>query len=345
MISIPPPPIPKPPNLHPAWIQVAVAVPVALALGYVARIVGPRLGALDRPDDSLKPHARAVTYLGGVAVAAGLAAGVATRGWPLRAGVTAALFGALALGLADDALRVPAVARLALQVGLGAVMVTGLNIAVWHSPVGLLYGGAAVVLYAAALNAVNMVDGMDGLAGGLAALSGAGIVVIAITETDHHPGIVAACLVGAVLGFLIHNLPPARLFLGDNGSYFVGAALAVAVLQAGRSVPELAGAAGCLGLFLVDLVLALARRVTGRVPLSRGDRGHLYDQLLARGRSVWATLGICGVAQAALVGAGVIAAQLSTTGALVVQSIVWAAAIGALFALGFVTYRQETPVG
>lgn len=336
--------VPRPPRLQPAWIQAAVAAPVAIALGYAARLVGPGLGALDHPDASLKPHARAVSYLGGLTVAAGVAAGVATRGWPLRAGVTAAVFGAAALGLADDALRVPAVARLAVQVGLGAVMVSGLDIGVWDSPAGFVYAAGAVVLYAAALNAVNMVDGMDGLAGSLALLSGAGIVVIAITETDHHPGLVAACLAGAVVGFLIHNLPPARLFLGDNGSYFVGAALAVAVLQAGRSVPELAGAAGCLGLFLVDLVLALARRVVGRVPLHRGDRGHLYDQLLARGRSVRWTLGVCAAAQATLVVAGVVAARLSTTGALVVQGIVWAAAIGALFAFGFVTYRQEAPV-
>src|SRR5439155_9867071 len=141
-------------------------------------------------------------------------------------------------------------------------------------------------------------------------------------------------------GFLLHNLPPARLFLGDNGSYLVGAALAVAVLQTGRSVPALAGAAGCLGLFLVDLVLALLRRAIGRVPLHVGDRGHVYDQLRARGLSTWATLGWCWWAHAVLVAAGVVAARLSTAGALALQGVVWAAAIAGLFAFRFVGYRQ-----
>jgi UDP-GlcNAc:undecaprenyl-phosphate GlcNAc-1-phosphate transferase len=206
----------------------------------------------------------------------------------------------------------------------------------------VLADGGAVVLYAAAMNGVNMLDGLDALAGSLAIASGAGIAIVAATHDQQ--GILALALAGAAAGFLVHNLPPARLFLGDNGAYMVGAALAVAVLQTGRTVPGLAGGAGCLGVFLLDLVLSLMRRVSGRVPLHQGDRGHLYDQLRARGRSVGATIGICLVAHAALIGAGVVAAQLSTTGALVLEAAVWAAAIGGLFAFGFVAYRQPSRV-
>jgi UDP-GlcNAc:undecaprenyl-phosphate GlcNAc-1-phosphate transferase len=276
-----------------------------------------------------------------VAVAGGIAAGLASRGWPVPAGVAVAMFAPLALGLADDAWRVPPPVRLAAQLGLGAVMVWG-GLAATALPGRVLADGGAVVLYAAALNGVNMVDGLDSLAGSLAVASGAGIAIVATTHDQQ--GILALSLVGAAAGFLVHNLPPARLFLGDNGAYLVGGALTVAVLQTGRTVPGLAGAAGCLGVFLLDLVLSLARRLSGRVPLHQGDRGHLYDQLRARGRSLGATLGICLAVHAGLIGAGVVAAQLSTPGALAVQGIVWAAAIGALFALGFVTYRQEAPV-
>ncbi|HEX9376002.1 MAG TPA: MraY family glycosyltransferase [Actinomycetota bacterium] len=324
----------------------AVAFPVALLLGFAARAAGRRLGALDHPDSSLKPHARAVPYLGGLAVAGGVAAGVATRGWPLRWGVTVALFAPVFLGLADDARRVPEALRLGLQVAFGVALVLGgLNVDACCSPAGIVYGLAAVVFYAAVLNAVNMVDGMDGLAGSLAVVSGAGIVVIAVTVSASwgRPGIVAACAAAAAAGFVIHNLPPARLFLGDNGSYFVGAALAIAALQAGIGIPALAGASGCLGVFLLDLMLSVLRRLTGRVALHQGDRGHLYDQLLARGLSVWATLGVCLVVHTVLVGAAVVAAQLSKAGAVSLLGAVWAAAIGALFAMGFVRYRQPEP--
>jgi UDP-GlcNAc:undecaprenyl-phosphate/decaprenyl-phosphate GlcNAc-1-phosphate transferase len=319
-------------------IELAVALPTAAVAGFAARWVGPRIGALDRPDAGLKAHARAVPFLGGVAVAAGVAAGLGSRGWPIPAGVAVAVFAPLALGLADDSLGLPAPARLAAQVALGVVMVWG-GLAATALPGRVLADGGAVVLYVAALNAVNMADGMDGLAGGLAAISGAGVAVVAAGQG--RAGILAVATAAAAVGFLLHNLPPARLFLGDNGSYLLGGALAVAVLQTGRTVAALAGAAGCLGLFLLDLVLALLRRAAGRVPLHVGDRGHVYDQLLARGRSMWATLAWCWGAHAVLVGSGVAAARLSTAGALVLQGVVWAGAIAGLFAFGFVGYRQE----
>ena len=329
--------------LHPGritWLPVLVALPVAAVLGVVVRILGARVGALDHPDASLKPHARAVPYLGGLAVAGGIAAGLAVRGWPLAAGVAVALFAPVGLGLFDDAMHVPPPVRLAVQLGLGVLLVAaGVRAAL---PGDVLAIGGAIVLYAAALNAVNMVDGMDGLAGSLAVGSGLGIALIAVTVD--RPGVIAACTAAAAAGFLVHHLPPARLFIGDNGAYLVGAALAIAVLQTGQQVPELAGAAGCLGVFLLDLVLSMLRRVTGRVPLHRGDRSHLYDQLRARGRSVWGTLVVCLSAHAAFVAAGVVAAQLSTAGALVVEGVVWAAAVAALFAFGFVSWRRPARV-
>jgi UDP-GlcNAc:undecaprenyl-phosphate GlcNAc-1-phosphate transferase len=327
------------PNLHPSWVQVAVALPVAVVLGFVVRAVGPRVGALDHPDAALKPHERPVSYLGGLAVAGGVAAGIATHGWPLPLGATVALGGAVALGLADDALRVPPVIRLVVQVGLGAALLW------WgwspDTPDGFWIAVPYVVFFVAALNAVNMVDGMDGLAGTLSVISAAGIAAIGETATHHRPAMLAVCLAAAAIG---HNLPPARLFLGDNGAYLVGAALAVAAFQVGGSVAALAGATGCLGVFLLDLVLSILRRLTGRVPMHRGDRSHLYDQIRARGRSVWGTLGLCAGAQVVFAGAGVLAANLSKVGAVVVEGVVWAAAVGALFAFGFVTARTPARI-
>ncbi len=328
------------PAVRATWLPVAVAFATALLVGGAMRVVGRRLGAMDEPDARLKPHERAVPYLGGIAVAGGIAAGLGVRGWPVAAGVTLALFGPAALGLVDDAVGVPPPLRLLVQVGLGvALAVAGIRAAL---PGDVLAVGGVVVLYAAALNAVNMVDGMDGLAGTLAVASAVGIALVAATRD--RPGLIAVCVAAGAAGFLAHNLPPARLFLGDNGAYLVGAALAVAVLETGQKVPELAGAAGCLGVFLLDLVLSILRRAIGRVPMSHGDRSHLYDQLQARGRSVWGTLGICLGAQAVFVAAGVVAAQLSSAAAVAVEGVVWAAAIAALLGFGFVTSQRPARV-
>jgi UDP-GlcNAc:undecaprenyl-phosphate GlcNAc-1-phosphate transferase len=324
-------------GLQASWVEVVVALAVAVVLGFVMRALGPRIGALDHPDAELKPHERAVSYLGGLAVAGGLVAGIGTRGWPLAVGTTVALFGPVALGLADDALVVPPAVRLAVQVALGTALVwSG-----WGTgDPGVLLAVPYLIFYVAALNAVNMVDGMDGLAGSLSVVSAGGIAAVALTERHHHhPAMLAVALAAAAGGFLVHNLPRARLFLGDNGAYLLGAGLAIAAFQTGHSVPTLAAATGCLGVFLLDLLLAILRRVTGRVPMHRGDRSHLYDQLRARGRSVWGTLGLCVAAQVVFVAAGLVAARLSNTGAIIVESVVWAVAIVVLFAFGFVTSR------
>lgn len=315
-----------------------VSLVVAAALGYAARWAGPRLGALDRPDPdgTLKPHGRPVPYLGGIAVAGGTAAGLAVEGWILPGLVAAGLFGALAVGLVDDALELPALARLGGQVGLGIAVAAGGLLATALPGQPLAWIGT-VLLFAAAVNAVNMVDGMDGLAGGLAALSGAGIALVAVVTGRQEA--FALAVAAAALGFLVHNLPPARLFLGDNGAYFLGAALAVATLAAGRTIPALAGRASCLGLFLLDLVLTVLRRGLGRKAILPGDRGHFYDQLLARGFSVPACLGVCYVVHASLAAVGVGAAAMSPGGALALTGATWAVALAALFRFGFVSHR------
>lgn len=319
-------------------IEFAVAAATAVALGFAARWAGPRLGAMDNPDRTLKPHARPIPFLGGLAVAGGMAAGLGVKGWPLPAGVAIAVFGPVALGLVDDWRHVAAPVRLAVQGGLGVGMVAA-GLSATALPGKPFAWVGAVVLYVTAMNAANFVDGMDGLAGGVAAISAAGIAVVATGEG--RPGVVSVALAAAALGFLVHNLPPARLFLGDNGAYLVGATLAVAVLQTGRTIPALAGAASCLGFFLLDLVLAILRRVAGRAPLFAGDRGHVYDQLLARGFTIPRCLAVCYAVDAALVAAGVVAARLATAGALAVTGLAWAAALTALFAFGFVGYRAE----
>src|SRR6266508_1014244 len=159
-----------------------------------------------------------------------------------------------------------------------------------------------MVFFAGAVNAVNMVDGMDGLAGSAAALSGIGLAVVA--ALDDRGTLLPLLLAGASLGFLFHNRPPARLFLGNSGSYLAGATLAVAVLLLAGGPALMVGAGTCLGLFALDLLLSVARRVAGRSALLEPDREHLYDQLLGRGFSVVECLVICAVVHALLVGAG-----------------------------------------
>ncbi|MBI4259514.1 MAG: undecaprenyl/decaprenyl-phosphate alpha-N-acetylglucosaminyl 1-phosphate transferase [Actinobacteria bacterium] len=323
-------------------IRAAVAFPVALAVGFAVRWAAPRLGAMDRPDAALKPHARPVPYLGGVAVGAGAAAALAWGGWPLPWAVAVAVFGVGLVGLADDVFRLPPAARLAAELGLGLVL-AGWGIRATALPGAALAWTGAVLLFAATVNAVNMVDGMDGLAAGLAVISGVGVAMVA-AGADRSSSL-AIALAAASAGFLYHNLPPARLFLGDSGAYLLGGGLAVAVLAAGRTVPALAGAASCLGLYLLDLVLSVLRRTVGRVPVMVNDRGHIYDQLRARGLSVSECLAVSYAIHAVLGAIGLAAAALPVPAALATTGGAWALAVAGLFAGGFVSGRGAGPQG
>ncbi|MDP9296957.1 MAG: undecaprenyl/decaprenyl-phosphate alpha-N-acetylglucosaminyl 1-phosphate transferase [Actinomycetota bacterium] len=313
----------------------AIALVVAAVLGAAARALGPRIGAVDVPAGELKPHPQPVSYLGGMTVALAIVAGLIARGWPLRLAGALGLAGALILGLVDDAIDLTPLSRLALQAALAVGVVAG-GLRADALPGAVLAWVAAIVLFVVAMNGVNLVDGMDGLAAGAVVISTAGLAAIA-RSNGGGTGL-ALVTSGAAAGFLFYNLPPARLFLGDGGAYLLGVVLAVSILHAGGSAESLAGAATCLGLFALDPALAILRRRVNRLRLTEGDRGHLYDQLAARGLGPVACLAASWGAHTALVVAGIVAASLPTAAGVVFSVGVWAASIFALFSFGFVSY-------
>ena len=110
-------------------------------------------------------------------------------------------------------------------------------------------------------------------------------------------------LAGAGAGFLVLNWQPARIFLGDNGAYVIGVALAYGVLSGGngRFGTILLLALGVLGVFVIDLITTISRRVINGTPILQGDRSHIYDQLRDRGWPVRAVALFAASAQAVLV--------------------------------------------
>jgi UDP-GlcNAc:undecaprenyl-phosphate GlcNAc-1-phosphate transferase len=251
-----------------AFAVVVVATPLAARLA-------TRLGVLDRPGEH-KVHARPIPYLGGLAVFAGLAVVLAFEA--PRLVLPLAL--ALVLGTADDVADLPPVLRLVASGGVAAT-------AAWAAPAPVRAGPLLTALMVIGLlNAINLLDGLDGLASGVALASAAGFAVLGGDRA------VALAVVGALAGFLLYNRPPARIFLGDGGAYVLGTALA---LLAARSIePDQVAASWAAVALLVavpiaDTAAALARRVRDRARVFGGDRGHLYDRLVGRGWTTAAT--------------------------------------------------------
>jgi len=160
------------------------------------------------------------------------------------------------------------------------------------------------------MNALNMQDGLDGLAGGITAISLIGFLILSILSLTTLPLILSLALLGGIIGFLVYNWNPASIFMGDNGSHFLGFSLAIlAIMFSGHPIYNLKQFIGpmlIIGLPIIDASWAIIRRVSkGQSPM-QGDRGHLYDRLRQKGLSTKKTVLICYAVQLIIVGIGII---------------------------------------
>jgi len=268
----------------------AVALGSVLVLVPLVRRLCFRWGLFDAPGH-LKIHSEPIPRLGGVAIASALVAGIAAA---VRGTDGGALFFAVALGLVwlagfiDDLRGLAPVFRLLAQIAGAALLYAGgWRIAAFSSSTfGIFAECLFVILF---VNAFNFLDGMDGLAAGITAVIALGYALIPGAALSPFGYAVAWSLLGACVGFLFFNFPPAKIFMGDSGSTVLGFCAAYLAL-------DFIGARGARGaassllfpfviaaLPILDALLVVTRRVArGRSPF-RGDRGHFYDCLLAGG--------------------------------------------------------------
>jgi UDP-GlcNAc:undecaprenyl-phosphate/decaprenyl-phosphate GlcNAc-1-phosphate transferase len=299
-----------------------VACAVTLVATPAVIVLARRTGVVDRPG-ALKPQERAVPYLGGVAVFAGTLVGVFAG----RPSVVFPLAGALGLGVADDRFDLPPLVRLLGQLAVGGLVAATCPL---HLP-GALATLLLLVATVLVVNGVNLMDGLDMLAAGVAAV-GAGAFAAILHGAGRALGI---ALGAALVGFLAYNRPPARVYLGDGGSYLLGTGLVVLLAEAWA--PGVALTVGVAALALValpvgEVCFAVVRRVRGRLSLLAGDRGHPYDRLVARG---WPrpAASLAYIAIEALLGVGaIVAVHLRATAAAIALDL--AAAVLLIAAAG-----------
>ncbi len=312
-----------------ALIAVAAAAVVAIIVTPVAARLAGRLGIVDRPGP-LKVHAVPVPYLGGIAVLVAAAAGAGPHLTLWLVAPTLACF----LGLADDVRGLDPRVRFVVEAAIGALA----GVVIGGSPLWGLLGSACTVVL---VNAVNLLDGLDGLAAGVCAASSLGLAALSSGLTRF----VALALAGALVGFLVYNRPPARIYLGDSGSYLIGGILAGLVVAISAHSESRASAIAVLplvvGVPLVDTAFAILRRVRTRRPLFEGDRSHIYDQLVDRGRSAPTTSGICIAAQMLAVGVAVLLSHATLAVCVALESGTALLAVGGLLAAGFARPARE----
>jgi UDP-GlcNAc:undecaprenyl-phosphate/decaprenyl-phosphate GlcNAc-1-phosphate transferase len=257
-----------------------IAIGFALVLTGVARRVAIATGLVDRPAPGpLKVHSVPIPLLGGAGVMMSVLLTTLLILHRLPLLVTAAVAIAVITGLVDDARPLHPVIRLMALTASGLLLVAA---GVRLEPLGPLGAVGVVVLVLLLSNAVNLIDGQDGLASGLGAIACAGLAAVTAASGQSLP-LAAVALAGSLVGFLAWNLSPARIFLGNSGAYGLGVLLA---LLAARLTFDgwhgLIAAGLCLGVFAFELTFTVVRRLVAAQGLATGDRNHTYD-LLARG--------------------------------------------------------------
>ena len=299
-----------------------VAAFLAFALTPLVRTLSVRIGAIDAPGGR-KIHTRSTPRLGGVAiVAAGsLALAIAaamdrSMAAPVGGGAgVAVILGALvvfAAGVLDDIRGVGATAKLA-AIGGAALLVPAAGILIHHVTLfghayelGWMAGPMTFAWIVVVTNAFNLIDGLDGLATGLAIIAAATCGVVLLARHDLPNARVLVALVGAGVGFLPYNFNPATIFLGDCGSLIFGFVLAVTAItgwQKGATALAVGVPILVLALPIADVVGSIARRVAGHRPVLAADQRHIHHWLLRRGfshRAAVLVLYACALVLAAL---------------------------------------------
>lgn len=280
----------------------ALALAVAWLLTPAVAALARRYGVLDWPGGR-RQHPGPVPRAGGLAaflafaVAVLLALALPDLGWQQGelgrvAGLLAGATLIVAVGLWDDVRDLGPGPQFAGQVlAAGLLVASGITVDALTNPFGAAIplagwlGGLLAVLWLVALmNTVNWADGMDGLAAGLAVIGGLVLFLRSATLTPPQWSVAALALAysGAALGFLWWNVPPARVFLGSAGAYFLGLGLGGLAIAGGA---KLATAALVLAVPLLDAGWVIARRLASGASPLRGDRRHLHHRLADRGWS------------------------------------------------------------
>ena len=302
-----------------AIVLAVVAVTTFVALFGVRRL-SVRIGAVVRPD-ARHVHERSTPTLGGVAMLLGVLAGMFTA-WCMGSfdvvfngsteplGLVLAALVIAGVGAIDDLRDVSAPAKVAgIVIAASVLVISGISILVFRVPfagVFLLstdWSYLLSVLWVVGMaNAINLIDGLDGLAGGIVAIAAATFFLYAhelsgdgLLAAGNVGPLIAIVALGACIGFLPHNFHPAKIFMGDAGALLLGLLMAASTMVVGgRTDRSYSGNSFyffaplliplvILGVPIIDTLFAIIRRARSRSGISNADKGHLHHRLMALG--------------------------------------------------------------
>jgi UDP-GlcNAc:undecaprenyl-phosphate GlcNAc-1-phosphate transferase len=254
-----------------------------------------KIGAVDKPNNR-KVHQKVMPRLGGLAIYIGVLIGfwLCQPESPYKWHILFGSFVIIVVGFLDDLFELSAKVKLAGQVIAALIVIFG---GVQMSFINLPFGGTlefgvlsvplTVLWILAVTNAINLIDGLDGLAAGVSTIALITISGMAIIMGNWFVLMIGVIMIAATLGFLIYNFHPAKIFMGDTGALFLGYMISVLSLLGFKNVTVISFIIPIiiLGVPLSDTFFAIVRRIINRQPISAPDKSHLHHCLLRLGYS------------------------------------------------------------
>lgn len=289
------------------YLTLVLAFIASIVLTPIVKRLAFRIGAVDRPNYR-KVHARIMPRLGGLAIFGSfliayfvlrpvdpISNAVEPAFIPITTAIIIGAFIIIITGVFDDMLEITAKAKMLGQLLAASVVVIGGGLEI--SFINLPFGGEigfgyfsiplTIIWIIAITNAINLIDGLDGLAAGVSTIALITLSVMAFIMGDIFVMSTAAILAASSMGFLFYNFHPAKIFMGDTGALFLGFMISVLALMGFKNVTMVALIIPVimLGVPISDTFFAIVRRVREKQPISAADKSHLHHCLLNIGFS------------------------------------------------------------
>lgn len=319
-------------------ILAIISVIISFLITPFIKKLANKIGAIDVPKDERKIHKKPIPLLGGLSIYIAFSLSLILKKGSINANEMGILIGATIIvigGFIDDLKEIKPYQKLIFQILAAIILIKfGVVIKVITNPFSSynMYLNLKCVSIPLTImwvvgitNAFNLIDGLDGLAAGVAFISSVTIFIIAMLNNRSDAALLTLILSGSILGFLPYNFNPASIFMGDTGSQLLGFLLSAIAMNGAIksatafsiSVPILA-----LGLPIYDTLFAMIRRKINGKPIMKADRGHLHHRLLDMGLSQKKAVLIMYLISAILGGISIIAMQISNQRAYFLVTVV-----------------------
>ena len=277
---------------HNAFLVLGVCFVTSVLLVWLMRKVAMYLGVYDMPNER-KIQKAPVPLLGGVGIFLTFLIGYIFFCKPsdIMSSILIASFLILLLGIFDDIKPIPAKYKFIVQILIAAIVVFygGLKLDEasflgLHIKLGIFSYPLTIIMIVGIINAINLIDGLDGLSSGIASIYflTTAIIGFILNKFGGLDIIISIIMLGATLGYLVHNFPPAKIYMGDAGSTFIGLIISIIILIGFRAltltsliIPLL-----LLAIPILDTLFAIIRRKLKHQPAMQPDKEHLHHQLL-----------------------------------------------------------------